>query len=410
LTVVASLDIARAARILIVSNLFPPDIGGPATYVPRIAAELAARGHQIAVVGGAPPDFSPGQDVHRDYPVHRISRGLPLPRRLAVAFRVLAREALRSDVLYVQGLSGPEMVAVLAGRMLGKPVALKIVGDNAWEYAIRKGLTADGIDAFQRQPYPLKLRLVRALVHRYAGLVSRLIVPSEYLRGIVIGWGVHPERVTVIPNALTTQVTEIEQRERDLAGLRVQLGIPGSLLVTSARLYPWKNLDFLIDLVPQLPSNMMLAIVGGGPDHAKLLARARDRGVADRVRITGNVSHDEVQKYLRAADVFVLNTRYEGLSHVMLEAMAAGAPVVASAVGGNPEVVDHERNGLLVPLDDGPAIVRAVRDLLEQPDLAGQLRRQATNDVREYRWEVLVDRTAGALESLLSRTALSAAA
>ena len=92
----------------------------------------------------------------------------------------------------MQGLAGPEMVAVGVGRLLGKPVALKIVGDNAWEYAIRKGLTDDGIDAFQRQPYGPRLRAVRALVHGYARQVSRLIVPSEYLKGIVRGWGVPP--------------------------------------------------------------------------------------------------------------------------------------------------------------------------------------------------------------------------
>ena len=92
----------------------------------------------------------------------------------------------------MQGLAGPEMVAVGVGRLLGKPVALKIVGDNAWEYAIRKGLTDDGIDAFQRQPYGPRLRAVRALVHGYARQVSRLIVPSEYLKGIVRGLGRPP--------------------------------------------------------------------------------------------------------------------------------------------------------------------------------------------------------------------------
>ena len=189
----SSLDRPTLSRILIVSNLFPPDIGGPATYVPRIAAELAARGHRIAVVGGAPPEWRPGAPGDEwPYPVFRVSRALPLPRRLAVAARALARAARGADVLYVQGLAGPEMVAVGVGRLLGKPVALKIVGDNAWEYAIRKGLTDDGIDAFQRQPYGPRLRAVRALVHGYARQVSRLIVPSEYLKGIVRGWGVPP--------------------------------------------------------------------------------------------------------------------------------------------------------------------------------------------------------------------------
>ncbi len=387
-------------RILIVSNLFPPDIGGPATYVPKIAAELAGRGHSIGVVGGAPPGYVNGSDEPRPYPVFRVSRGLPLLKRLAVACQLLFRAARRADALYVQGLAGPEMAAVLVGRLLGKPVALKIVGDNAWEYAIRKGLTDDGIDDFQRNAYGPKLRLVRALVHNYARLVSRLIVPSEYLKGIVRGWGVPEDRVVVIRNALTTQPIDLERRAAEQPALKRELGLDGPLLVTSARLYPWKNLDFLIDVAPHLPEGMRLAIVGGGPDHAALAERARAAGVADRVRITGDVSHDEVQRYLRAADVFILNTRYEGLSHVMLEAMAAGAPVLASRVGGNPEVIAHERNGLLVPLDDRAAILAAISRLHTDHQFADSLRRHAALDVRAFRWDVLVERTTATLESL----------
>ncbi|MGI8424681.1 MAG: glycosyltransferase family 4 protein [Chloroflexota bacterium] len=392
-------------RILVVSNLFPPDIGGPATYVPKVAGELSARGHRISVVGGAPPDYVPDSDAERPYPVHRVSRGLPMPRRLLTASLTLLKAAREADALYVQGLAGPEMVAVLVGRLLGKPVALKIVGDNAWEYAIRKGLTADGIDVFQTAQYPLKLRLVRAMVHGYARLVARLIVPSEYLGRIVRGWGVSPERVVVIRNALTTRSIDLARRASEQPALKRDLGIVGSLLVTSARLYPWKNLDFLIDLVPRFPDGLTLAIVGGGPDHMQLAERARRLGVNGRVRITGGVPHEEVQRYLRAADVFVLNTRYEGLSHVLLEAMAAGAPVVASAVGGNPEVVRSGENGLLVPLDDGEAIVSAIDRLLADSELRDRLTRRAAEDVRTYRWDTLVEHTATTLEALQPRLA-----
>ncbi len=387
-------------RILLVSNLFPPDIGGPATYVPRIAGELLGRGHNVSVVAGAAPGELKESAGEWPYAVHHISRGLPLGVRLIVAAATLVRCARGADALYVQGLAGPEMVAVLVGRLLGKAVALKIVGDNAWEYAIRKGLTRDGIDAFQTAPYGVRLRLIRSLVHGYARLVTRLIVPSEYLKSIVHGWGVPPDRVVVIRNALTASPIDLERRAAEQAGLKRDLGIEGALVVTSARLYPWKNLDFLIDHVPKMPAEATLAIVGGGPDHDQLADRARVRGVERRVRITGNVSHADVQRYLRAADVFILNTRYEGLSHVMLEAMAAGAPVIASSVGGNPEVIQHEENGILVPLDDGPAICDWIRQLLADRALRERLTRRAATDVCDYRWDELVEKTAATLELL----------
>ena len=139
---------------------------------------------------------------------------------------------------------------------------------------------------------------------------------------------------------------------------------------------------------------------GRKADAVALVERAAAAGVADRVHFTGSVPHEEVQRYLQAADVFVLNTRYEGLSHVLLEAMAAGVPVVASAVGGNPEVIEHDRNGLLVALDDGDAIAQHVARLLADNSLAARLRAEAGRDVEAYRWDELVERTARTLEAL----------
>jgi glycosyltransferase involved in cell wall biosynthesis len=371
--------------------------------VPKIAGELIARGHSVAVVGGAPPEFTPDQAPPAPYPVHRVSRGLPFARRLLVALQTLLRAGRDADIFYVQGLAGPEMVAVLVARLLRKPVALKIVGDNAWEYAIRMELTRDGIDEFQGCHYPPKLRAIRALVHGYARLATRLIVPSEYLKGIVAGWGVAPHRVRVIRNALTAPIATAEDRIEARSWLRETLGIAGPLVVTSCRLYPWKNLDFLIRLVPQFPSDTTLLVVGGGPEHQRLLHEIARLGLDRRVRITGNVSHQDVQRYLRGADIFVLNTRYEGLSHVMLEAMAAGTPVVASRVGGNPEVIDDGRNGILVPLDDGAAIVHSIERLLACPDEATRLSAAARQDVRRFSWQELVDVTERTLLEAASR-------
>ena len=316
---------------------------------------------------------------------------------------MLLRTVRSADALYVQGLAGPEMVAVLAGTLLRRPVALKIVGDNAWEYAIRTGLTHDGIDEFQRMSYPPKLRAVRALVHGYARLVTCLIVPSEYLKGIVRGWGVPKARVRVIRNALTTTVATPEEKEEARRWACETLHVAEPLVVTSARLYPWKNLDFLIRLVPDFPAHARLVIVGGGPEHQRLEQEIARLGLQERVHITGNVSHADVQRYLRAADVFVLNTRYEGLSHVMLEAMAAGTPVVASRVGGNPEVIDDGRNGLLVPLDDGPAIVGAIGHLLDNPDEATCLVDAARRDVVGFSWQELVNTTERTLVETANR-------
>ena len=122
----------------------------------------------------------------------------------------------------------------------------------------------------------------------------------------------------------------------------------------------------------------------------------------ERVYFAGSVSQAAVQQYLQAADVFTLHTRYEGLSHVMLEAMHAGTPIVASDVGGNAEVIESGRNGLLVPLDDRATTLATLRRLLDDPAEGAQLAAAAQADVRAYRWDVLLDRTMATLASVVT--------
>jgi glycosyltransferase involved in cell wall biosynthesis len=176
----------------------------------------------------------------------------------------------------------------------------------------------------------------------------------------------------------------------------------GRVVMACARLYPWKNLEFLIRLVPDLPPDVTLVIVGDGPEREQLEREAVAAGVPERVYFAGSVSQATVQQYLHAADVFTLHTRYEGLSHVMLEAMHAGTPIVASDVGGNAEVIESGRNGLLVPLDDRTTTLATLRRLLGDPTEGAQLAAAAQVDVRAYRWDVLLDRTIATLASVVA--------
>jgi glycosyltransferase involved in cell wall biosynthesis len=139
-------------------------------------------------------------------------------------------------------------------------------------------------------------------------------------------------------------------------------------VVTVCRLVPWKGVDGVIDAVAQLPG-VRLAVVGDGPERVTLAARARARGVEDRVAFHGSVPHDQVQRRLADAAVFVLNSRYEGFPHVVLEAFGAAVPVVAAAAGGTPEVVRDGVTGLLVPPRDCGALREAVRRVLTDADL-----------------------------------------
>ena len=372
---------AGRLRILFVSNLFPPDIGGPATHISRLAAELHGSGHEVRAVVCAEDARARGGEP---YPVRRVSRRLPVPTRFALVFAWSWWWALRSDLVYINGL---ELPGVLAGLLSGRPRVLKVVGDFAWEYALRHGWTDDGIDDFQRRSYPAKAEAVRLIQRLYCALSSKVVVPSRYLGRLVEGWGVPPAKTRVIANALTGEPKVRLDREE----IRRRLAVQGPMVLTVARLYSWKKVDDLIRLSPRFAMDATLVVVGDGPERGRLEALARGTGA--RCVFAGAVPQEDVYSYLAASDAFVLNTRYEGMSHVILEARWAGAPIVTTSVGGNLEILEHGRNALLVEYGDHEALVAAVNSLLEDRALATRLSAAARHGLEHYRWERQVGET-----------------
>ena len=372
-------------NICFITNIFPPDIGGPATYVSHLAEELHERGHTVSVIATAddPADTS----AVFPFPVYKVSRQLPVWRRYLALIRTALRVARHADVVYVNGADLP---AIIASKLLRKPRALKVVGDFAWEYAIRHNWDVAHIDAFQTERHAWRVEIIRNLQRFYARNAHVVITPSNYVKSLVVGWGVPDERVQVIYNALTEAVRVDATQE----AAKAQLGFNFPTVMTVARLYAWKNVDQLIDLVPQIHAAAKLVIVGDGPEQAALEQRARDQGVAERVVFVGRVPHAQVPLYLRAADVFVLNTQYEGLSHTLLEVRSLGVPIVTTAVGGNFEVIEHDKTGILTPLDDLAAMAAAINELLAAPSKGERLSAAARAAVQPFAYEAGIRRYA----------------
>jgi glycosyltransferase involved in cell wall biosynthesis len=157
----------------------------------------------------------------------------------------------------------------------------------------------------------------------------------------IVKWGVPTERIAVIYNA-----AEIPD---GVEPLPIPLKTPIKA-VTVGRLVPWKQVDGLIEALREIPE-LGLVVVGDGPERPRLERIAQELGVSGRVYFAGQRSKRETLSLMAACDLFVLNSTYEGLPHTVLEAMALGLPVIATAVGGTPEVVRDGETGLLVPLN-----------------------------------------------------------
>jgi len=373
----------REMRITFVSNIFPPTVGGPATHIYNLALTLHNRGHTVRAV--VCPDDPEGL-VRPPFPIVRVSWNTPIPLRYVLVWWHTWRAALQSDIVYINGIEAPStLAAVLAGR----PRVLKIVGDWAWESAHRRGMTSLGIEEFQRTRHGFLIRAFQLIQRMYTALATVIVVPSGYVGAFVRGWGAGPEKIRVVHNALT-EIPEIDIVREEA---KRQLGFQGPVVCTVSRLYGWKRVDDLIRMVPKFANGAVLAIVGDGPEQPALERFAAELGLGDRVRFVGRIAHRDVGLYLRSADVFVLNTSYEGLSHTLVEARVVGTPIVTTDIGGNREILTHTHNALLTPLGDHQAFVEAVNLLLTDRELAARLVRAGSEGLDHFAWDRLVDET-----------------
>lgn len=369
-------------RICLPTGIFPPDIGGPASYVPRIAKALVERGHAVEVITLSD---TPHDDTPYPFVVQRIPRGMARVPRMARTIARIAQAARRAEVVFANGLF---VEAVLACGLVRRPLVTKVVGDLAWERATLNRQTADGLEDFQRRRQNLRVEMVKWLRAWVTRRAQHVIVPSRYLAGIVCGWGVARARVAVIYNA------------PDLAPARDTLlpQFDGSTIVTIGRLIPLKRIDAIMRAIASSPRTR-LVIAGDGPSRDGLQRAAADLGLQSRATFLGAVSREAVAGLLQRSDLLVLNSTHEGLPHVVLEAFAAGTPVLATRVGGMPEVVEHGVSGWLIPSGDEAELGRAIHVLLEDPALRERLREGGRRRLTQrFRWDTLVEETLAVLE------------
>ncbi|MGL6280351.1 MAG: glycosyltransferase, partial [Gaiella sp.] len=227
------------------------------------------------------------------------------------------------------------------------------------------------------------LRRSRTVALRRA---AHVFVPSAYLRTVALGWGLDAAHVTVLPNPAPPLPPLPPRRE-----LRARLGVPDEtvLLAFAGRLTSQKALPDLLQAMAAV-GEVTLLLLGDGPDRPELERLTAALGLDDRVRFLGGGTRDDVLRLFAAADVAVLSSSWENFPHTVVEALAVGAPVVATAVGGVPEIVVDGENGLLVPARDVDALRAALERIARDPELRARLAERAAPSVAGLAEEVLL--------------------
>jgi glycosyltransferase involved in cell wall biosynthesis len=369
-------------RVLIVSGIWPPDVGGPATHAPEVASFLRERGHDVEVLTTASSAPAP-----RPFPVHWIPRRLPALGRYAYGALLAARAARRADVVYSTGMIGRTRIGSLVGRA---PRVVKLTGDPAYERALRYGLTTLPLDEFQAAR-GARLRALRVVRDAALSGARLYVCPSESLRRIASAWpAVAPERVRVLPNPISAP----SLGDRD--ALRERHGFSAPTLVAAGRLVRQKALEVAFDALRGC-NGVHLVLAGDGPERPRLEALAADLPV----RFVGAQPRQTVFELLAAADAVLLSSSWENFPHAVVEGLAAGTPVIATDVGGVGEIVQDGVNGLLVPPGDADALGAAIGRLFGDERLQERLRAAARPSVAELAPARIYER----LETLLAEAA-----
>jgi glycosyltransferase involved in cell wall biosynthesis len=380
-------------RVCYVLSHFHPIASGAERQALAQGVELARRGHSVHVVtqaveGIARDDEIEGVEVHRWVDTSGAGRLFGV-RFVAGVIAALRKLRPRYDLIHThQGLW--EAIATGLGRpwLSGAPTLVQPASSGYYGEAEE---------------------LMRT---RGAPLLRRLILRNPAFAAISADIERQWRALGVAPGRLVRMASGVDAAHFHPGPADPSSGIadglnllPSPRVVFTGRLHPQKNLDTLLDawsaVVRRAGANLIL--VGQGPDRERLGARAEALGVASHVQFLGAVA--DPAPVLRAASAFVLPSVAEGMSNSLLEAMATALPCLASRIGGNIDLLDEGRTGLLLPSDAPAAWSSALIRVLDDPGLARQLGAAARRRIEaEFAMPVVVDRYLDLYRKLLART------
>lgn len=360
-------------KILIATGIFPPDIGGPATYSQLLSDELKKRGIRVVVVSFG------------------LVRNISKLIRHFIYFAKVYVAGKDVDVIFAQDPVSVGLPALLAAKVLGKRFIVRVAGDYAWEQGVQRFKVNDSIDIFQGKRYGVRVELMRMIQRLVVRNADTVIAPSHYFKGLVKGWTGGQKEVVTIYNGV-----QLQKRGLDKAAARKQLGLPldVNLLLTAGRLVPWKGFLGLIETMEAFKGKKpytRLIIVGDGPERDVLARAVSEKGLGEHVTLVGSQSRDVLAMYLWAADLFILNTAFESFSYVIVEAMAAGVPVITTRIGNLEEILTDKKEGLLVSWNDREQILTSINTILSQPEQREQMIINAQRKARQFSIDHTVD-------------------
>ena len=327
-------------NILITVGIFPPDIGGPASFVPKISDFLIENGHNVKIICLAEVENNHTED---NLDVIRIKRSNSLPIRWVKTIYQIVKNGKKSDLIFVNGLG---IETTIANLILKKQLIRKIVGDPVWERAYNLKKTTESFDEFQNNKHSFLIEVQKLLRNWSINSAEIVITPSDNLKSFVSGLG-FSNKILKINNGV--DITDIKRANGGKADI--------NLLIIS-RLVVQKNINIVIEAMKLLDNkNLNLSIIGDGGEFSKLESAIHDLNLQNRVQLFGKIDNNKISQFLLTADIFIQASDYEGLPHSVLEAINYEVPILSTEVGGCKDLLNDGERGFIIPIPPDKKII-----------------------------------------------------
>ena len=321
-------------RVLVTVGIFPPDIGGPATFVPKIAKYFQDElNYEIEILTLSDNKNS---NINDDFSVKRIDRNLPIIYRWLKTIFTIYKLGKNKDLIFVNGL-GTE--TTIANIFLKKKIIRKIVGDPVWERAYSKAKISESFDEFQVKNYGFSISLQKKVRSFSIKKTDIVVTPSQHLKNFILNLG-FKNKIEIINNGVLIP----EENTNIFTNDQINITIV-------SRLVSHKNIEKIIKAISDLNSPLInLNIIGDGPELNQLQKISLESNNKDNIIFHGKLNRDEINHIFLNSDIYIQASNYEGLPHSLLEAMSYGIPVLCTPVGECKEILGNEDRGYILDL------------------------------------------------------------
>lgn len=389
-------------KILIATGIFPPDIGGPAAMIEELIGSLVDNKFKLKVITyaetGERGKLSYGDKTIK---IYKINRNRNMFIKYFFYLRRLLQLAKWADVIYATDIYSVGYSAYLAKKIMGKKYIIRFAGDSAWETAVSNNWTNDYIVDFQKKVYDEKIEKLKNKRKKILFNADKVIAVSRFIADLAEIIGVKKDKIRVIYNSADF-MDRLEVSQDEIDDIKFKYGNNAKIVIFSGRLTAWKGVDGIIKILPELikkVGKINFLVLGDGPEMENLKKLAKDYNVSENVHFLGRVKREETKKYFAAADLYILNSNYEGLSHALLDVMKCGAPIITTTVGGNPELIEDGKDGLLINYNNKEELLNASVKILTNEQLAKDLSMNAKEKVKRFNLDNTVNETVDVLKN-----------